>query len=430
MNKKIFYVSGMHCSSCGILIEERVKKMKGVESANVSLDDQILTIEENDSEIDSKALNQIFEDVEYRFAEEKPAEGEMGRKAALYILMAATIIAAIVAYPKLKSFASVTSDSSLASFFGFGILAGFSTCAALVGGLLISVSARWARIFKDQSAAVPAAYFSLGRVLGFMVGGGVLGVLGGYVSRIPAISSYLTIIVSIMILVSGLNILGVNIPFPGIRLFRNKFSLVEDGKISRFEPAAIGAFSFFVPCGFTFAAQMFALRSGSPIKGLLIMTFFALGTLIPLFLISIFGQKISGTGKLLGIISKAVAVLIIAFSVWNIYSQADLLIRKAKAGDFAQNPVGEEETIRMRVTEYGFSPNKLTVKTGSKVRFEITNEFGAGCANAIISPSLWNGEVDLPLNKTVIKEFVAPTPGRYRFSCWMGMVNGIIEVTN
>lgn len=443
MAKKVFYVSGMHCPSCEILIEERVKKIKGVKSVGVSLKDKMITIEENDDRIDSRALNDVFKDLEYRFAKEKPAEANNEKKTAMYVLLGAIAVAAIIIYPKVRFSANVNQDSSLVSFFGFGLLAGFSTCAALVGGLLISVSSRWGKIFKNRSAIIPGLYFSVGRLAGFMVGGGILGILGGYISKVPAISSYITIFISILILISALKILGFNIPLPKLKLFRSKFSLTEEKKTSRFEPAIIGIFSFFIPCGFTFATQMFALQSGSMTRGMLIMTFFAFGTLIPLFLISVFGQKINGGGKAISVISKIVAVLIIAFSIWNIYSQAGLLIDKIKAGDNVQsysggkdtssgsdNTTGTEETIRMKVTEYGFSPNKFSVKSGSKVRFEITNEFGGGCTNALISPSLWKGEIDLPLNKTVVKEFVAPAPGRYRFSCWMGMVNGTIEVTN
>ena len=53
----------------------------------------------------------------------------------------------------------------------------------------------------------------------------------------------------------------------------------------------------------------------------------------------------------------------------------------------------------------------------------------SGCTNAIIS-KLWNGQISLTQGKTSVKEFTPSKVGLYKFSCWMGMVSGTIEVVD
>ncbi|MBM6691390.1 hypothetical protein H9X75_10165, partial [Fusobacterium mortiferum] len=38
---------------------------------------------------------------------------------------------------------NINSKSSILTFFGFGLLAGLSSCAALVGGIVLSMSKQW-----------------------------------------------------------------------------------------------------------------------------------------------------------------------------------------------------------------------------------------------------------------------------------------------
>ena len=437
-NKKIFYVSGMHCASCEIFVEEKIRQLKKISSVNVSSSSNTVTIESDDDKINSNRLNDLFKGTDYSFSDKAQNKGN-NKNIAFFVLLSAVIISFVIIYPKLNFSIDINQNSSLISFFGFGLLAGFSTCAILLGSLLISISKRWGNI-KDGRSFYPGVMFNLGRILGFAIGGGLLGVLGSYVLKIATIAPFITILVSILIIISALGIIGIKVSLPKIKILNKIFSLDESMKISRFEPFIIGILSFFIPCGFTFTAQMFALQSGSLIRGSLILLFFALGTVIPLFLISVFGQRLAKGGSLIKIVSKIVGIILIAFSVWNIYSQTSLLIGRLEVPTAFNNPSvlsGDDNKIadsndiaiiQMKVTRSGFSPNKFTVREGEKVRFEITNEFGGGCTNSIIASSLWKGEVDLPYQKTVTKEFVAPKAGSYRFSCWMGMVNGKIEV--
>ena len=89
------------------------------------------------------------------------------------------------------------------------------------------------------------------------------------------------------------------------------------------------------------------------------------------------------------------------------------------------------QIIKMDASVSGYTPSTFTIKAGLPVRWEITDKGTAGCTNAIISRSLFTGQINLVPGTTSVKEFTAPTsPGVYRFSCWMGMISGTIEVVN
>ncbi len=82
----------------------------------------------------------------------------------------------------------------------------------------------------------------------------------------------------------------------------------------------------------------------------------------------------------------------------------------------------------MDASASGYKPNYFKVMVGVPVRWEINDTGTSGCTNAVISKSLFDGEINLTPGKVSIKEFTPLWPGKYKFSCWMGMVSGIIEV--
>ncbi len=73
---------------------------------------------------------------------------------------------------------------------------------------------------------------------------------------------------------------------------------------------------------------------------------------------------------------------------------------------------------------------ETAVKAGVPVRWEIQDTGTSGCTNAVISRNLFDGEIALTPGQTSIKEFTPAKAGKYRFSCWMGMISGTIEVAN
>jgi plastocyanin domain-containing protein len=84
----------------------------------------------------------------------------------------------------------------------------------------------------------------------------------------------------------------------------------------------------------------------------------------------------------------------------------------------------------MEASASGYKPNYFKVRARVPVRWEITDSGTSGCTNAIISKDLFDGEIKLTPGQTSVKEFTPTKPGKYKFSCWMGMLSGMIEVVD
>jgi plastocyanin len=169
------------------------------------------------------------------------------------------------------------------------------------------------------------------------------------------------------------------------------------------------------------------------------MFLFALGTFVPLLLIGYGSASSQKNPRTSAYFSQVAGIFVVLFAIYNLYSQSVVL---------GINPIISKTDHGLRVTDYeiidgvqiikmdasasGYSPNKFTIKTGQKVRWEITDKGTSGCTNGVISKALLGNDViNLVPGTTSIKEFTAPTtPGIYRFSCWMGMVSGTIEVVD
>ena len=84
----------------------------------------------------------------------------------------------------------------------------------------------------------------------------------------------------------------------------------------------------------------------------------------------------------------------------------------------------------MEASSTGYNPNYFKVRVNVPVRWEITDTGTSGCTNAVISNNLFSGAIQLTPGKVSIKEFTPTKVGKYKFSCWMGMITGIIEVVD
>jgi len=232
--------------------------------------------------------------------------------------------------------------------------------------------------------------------------------------------------------------------------FVTRYIANESNFKSRYAPFSMGAFTFFLPCGFTITAQSLALLSGRAIQGGLIMFFFALGTLPMLLTIGLSSVKFSQKAYLSDRFLQVAGILVLFFALYNINFQlnvlgisslSDLRIYSGRSSDIAKDNllqrekglppiVNGKQILKMDASSSGYSPDYFKVKAGIPVRWEIADKGTSGCTNAIISKSLFNGEIPLSPGKTSIKEFTPQKPGRYKFSCWMGMISGIIEVVS
>ena len=85
------------------------------------------------------------------------------------------------------------------------------------------------------------------------------------------------------------------------------------------------------------------------------------------------------------------------------------------------------QAINVIVTEKGFEPSIINVKTGTNVELKITRKTNSTCAKEIVIASK-KIKKELPLNKTVTVETGKLEKGEIKFACGMDMVSGVIIV--
>jgi sulfite exporter TauE/SafE len=189
---------------------------------------------------------------------------------------------------------------------------------AVVGGLLLSMSATFA---KEGDKVKPQLLFHLGRIISFFVLGGVIGAIGSAFTLSINATFIINLIIGAVMIILGINLLDVFHFAKKFQLGMPKFVSRHALGVSRFNhtltPFLVGIVTFFLPCGFTQAMQIYSLSSGSFLNGGLTMLSFALGTLPVLSLISFSSFSIQNSSKS-GIFFKSAGLIVIMFALFNL----------------------------------------------------------------------------------------------------------------
>ncbi len=320
--QRTLYVHGMHCAACEMLIEDKLAAIEGVSGVKAHLDKR--TVECSCAlDVDDEHLAQLLtphvEGYGYAIATHPEKKGVEWKEFYAALPIALIVVIAFFALQKAGVVNLVQADSvTLPVAFLIGIVASLSTCMAVVGGLVLSMSANYG---KQAAGNIPHFSFHLGRLIGFFVLGGLIGLLGSAFVLTPTISFVLSLAIGIVMILMGINLLDI---WPSsaswqLRMPRFFSTAALQSKFSgRYAPFVIGAATFFLPCGCTQSMQVYSLSTGSPLAGALTMLAFALGTLPVLALLS-FGTGNVAQGKHRGIFFKAAGTIVILFSLLNFY---------------------------------------------------------------------------------------------------------------
>jgi sulfite exporter TauE/SafE/copper chaperone CopZ len=327
-----YFVNGMHCAGCEILIEKKLLKQSQIKSVQASTANNNVEIEYSGGKPSLSELNKLFATDGYSFSEDASTNSLIST--AIIVLSLVIIYLLYVVFEKLgiTSWVNVNTDSALPTFFFFGIIAGLSSCAALVGGIVLSMSKQWYELYSANDTFTqklqPHLMFNLGRLISFALLGGVLGAIGSVFQMSSIFSAILTISVSLLMVLMGLQMLGIK----ALHRFQltvpksfSKFIADESNFAGKYMPFLMGALTFFLPCGFTITAQGLAMASGDPIKGSLIMTFFALGTSPMLLIIGMSSTKLYEKTHLAANFLKLVGIVVVIFGLSTFNSQLTVL---------------------------------------------------------------------------------------------------------
>lgn len=452
MNHQIIDIKGMHCASCELLVEDEMTKIPGVKRCKVNYRKgraEVLY----EGNLDQTLVQSAVEEAGYSIGKDEKHFFSHNPKDYLDLAMAAFALFAIFLLAQALGIFEIGSRTgsnydSLPVVFLIGLTAGVSTCMAIVGGLVLGASARFAE--KHPMATTlqkfkPHLFFNLGRIASYTILGGAIGYLGSFLQLSTSFLGILTIAVGLVMLLLGIQLTEI---VPGL----NRFKITMPKQIARLlgiqekstkeyshtNSAVMGALTFFLPCGFTQAMQLFAISSGSPVIGALTMGTFAIGT----------APGLLGLGGLTSVVKGAFAkhffrfagIIVVLLAVFNISNGFNLTgfnpnFFQSFTSSSAVNAQEKDpnvqlkdgvQIVKMTQSSNGYTPNKFTIQKGIPVKWIIDSQDSSNCASALVAPAI-GVKKGLAQGENIIT-FTPEQIGTIRFSCIMGMYAGSFNV--
>ena len=333
MKTYTFHVNGMHCKACVVLTESELGDVPEVLKVKSSLATHSVEVtgDFGDKELEhiARDLSEVLKPHGYTLSLEKQKHVTTWSDFKLAGPIALGFIALFIILQKLGIVNLVTSsDVSYGTAFVIGLIASVSTCMAVVGGLVLSMSANFAKEGDPTSPRLrwatqvrPQVLFHIGRLVSFFILGGVIGALGSTFQLGATGTFVLSFIVALVLLVLGINLLDV---FPWAKRLQPTMPNFIGKRVHGLKnvnhtltPLLVGIATFFLPCGFTQSMQIYTLTTGSFWTGAFIMSAFALGTLPVLALLSFSSLGIRKYAQS-GVFFKTAGLVVLFFGIFNL----------------------------------------------------------------------------------------------------------------
>jgi sulfite exporter TauE/SafE/copper chaperone CopZ len=318
-----FNLNGMHCKACAALAETELEALPEVNRAKASFKSQKAEISgdfgKKTPEQIAEELSAVLKEHGYFLSVEKTAHFAKWEQFKIAAPIAAVFISLFWLLQRMGIVNLITaSEVGYGTAFAIGLVASVSSCMAVVGGLVLSMSATFA---KEGDKIKPQIMFHGGRIVSFFILGGIVGAIGS-AFQLGGIGTFiLSLLVGIILLILGINLLDV---FPWAKKIQPTLPAFWAKKIHGLKnashfltPLLAGIATFFLPCGFTQSMQIYALSTGSFFSGAMTMLLFALGTLPALLALSFSFLSVHGKSQS-GIFFKIAGLIVLFFGVINV----------------------------------------------------------------------------------------------------------------
>lgn len=467
----------MNCQSCEVLIERKFKRVPGVQKVSVDYRTgkaEIVSTEMPRLHDYQEALEgEQYTVTPYGTKADMPNKKELRRAQAMQkaelkqerMQSAAMILLLFGLYYFLRQAGllsgrfdlGILQSMSYGYIFLIGLAAAVSTCIAVTGGLLLSVAAKYQELYPNLSGInkfKPHVYFNIGRMVSYTVLGGLVGLLGSAMTLSTKGTGWLSIAAAVFMILMAANMLklpgATRLNFLRMPKFLSHKIHDASGKPGKFGPFLLGAGTFFLPCGFTQALQIYALSTGSFTTGAVTMLAFSLGTLpalISLGAISSFAKsafakpffKFVGAFVLVLGLTNINNGLALVGSNWSFGSIANVFRSSGGANTLSIGSVaaavndpnvtidGQTQIVRMAVDGFQYVPNHFTIYQGLPVRWLVYGKNAYGCTSVLTIPKYG---ITKFLQQGVENEinFTPTDVGELTFSCSMGMYRGSFTV--
>lgn len=430
----VLKVSGMTCSHCIGAVQRIMLAQPGVSKATVRLANGRATLEV-DNAFDLDRLNQALAADGYAAATAVAGDSSAVWKRSAQAGAALVIILALVLFSRplghLVKGVHVTETMTLGLVFLIGLVASVSSCMAITGGLLLAIASKLDEAMVGQGTArrlLPHLAFNAGRILSYTAFGALIGWLGASLTLSPTASAAVTLVASALMIAIGLQMLGVTPPITDfLRISDATTSRMHRLVASRSTVAAfvLGAGTFFLPCGFTLALQLYVLARGDALQGAMTMLVFALGTLpalLSLSAVAFVGARIRG--PVLRFAGAAIVVLgafNIQFGLVQLASGEEPVVPFVAEAGAQRTAAQPAQVVEMKIDGLSYEPNRFTVKVGVPVEWRIDAREAEGCGRILVARAIGIAKF-LSADKPEVITFTPLRTGEIAFNCSMGMM--------
>jgi len=437
MTSRIVAITGMTCAACEGTVSDAVIALPGVTSAVASARSGRLTLTGEDLPSDRAVATALVGSpygVGIRpWVSRAPDVWRDLSTWTVVVIVVAAVIAATGLTGAVTEFSNGAATGSALFILALGVAASVSTCMALVGGLVVSMAASVPSGAKGFARMRPHLAFNGGRIVGFGVLGGLIGWAGSGLSlQGPALA------IAMLAAALVMGILGIRLTGVSPRLAAWQVALPASWGTWARRPGAtagsvraglLGAASFFLPCGFTQAVQVYALSTGNAREGALVMALFAVGTTPGLLAAGAAASVARGASAERTL--RAVGVVVMAFAIVTGAGAVTTLAPGLGHGGIVATErtpnvvdVDGVQSATTHIVPTGYDPAVTVVYVGEPVSWRVAADM-VSCAGLLDASSLGLGRIDA-VNTDAVVTFTIEEPGTYRYACTMGMYDGAI----
>jgi sulfite exporter TauE/SafE len=354
-------------------------------------------------------------------------------------------------------------DSILVATFITGLTAGGLSCFAVQGGLisgslskqieptLVKVKGKKKvsqTAITNKGLVLSVLLFLAAKLIAYTLLGFGLGWLGSVFYLSATLKGVLQIGIGIFLVGNALRMFNVH---PIFRWFTfeppSKFTRfirkISKGNDRLATPLFLGALTVLIPCGVTQSAMAVAIGTANPLLGAAVMFVFVLGT-SPTF----FGVTVLATG-----LAKAfqkyfypiVAVIVLGLGLYTVDGGLNLIGSPisssaiwASLTDVSQSAPAQtvldsaaasvlSNVVKINVVNSGYSPARTTAPGGQSIQLVLTTNNTQSCSRSFVIPSLGIQKLLPTTGQTVINLPAQKAGTSLRFTCSMGMYNGVIQ---
>lgn len=419
MNKIYVKIDGIHCDHCISTITSNLLKINNIKE--VSISNNIATITYLGT-INNKDIINIINDIGYitkdNYISNNINDLSDNIKLKEFIIITLIIIFIFLFINKIFGFniiPLIDSNITYPMLFITGIFTSIH-CISMCGAInLIAIT-------NNNRSIRRSVLYNIGRVLSYTIIGGLAGLLGHVLSINNTITGIIIILAAILMFLMSLSMLGIiHIPSFGIKIKnKSKNSFI------------IGLFNGLMPCGPLQAMQVYALSTGSILKGAISLLLFGLGT-VPLMLsVSIIYNLFKGKKKIL--INKIASILILLLSIVmlnrGLLSLNIDLTKSFKGYSTYTSSIidGNYQVISFDLSYNTYKDILLQKDIPTKMIIHVDSKYLTGCNNEIIIKE-YGISKKLEVGDNII-EFIPKDTGIFTYTCFMDMIKNNIRVVD